>query len=278
MSGEGVAAPSATIFFLSDYGLVDEFVGVVHAVLLRLSPGATVVDLTHGIPPFDVRAGAEALARAVLHLGPGPVLGVVDPGVGGARRGVAVESADGRWFVGPDNGLVVPAAARCGGVRRVVVLHKPAGAPPTFDGRDVFAPAAALLSRGGDPATLGEEAAAGTLVELAPPGVSRVEDGARRILTAEVTWVDGFGNVQLAAAEHDGPGLDTQVVDVRASDAPGEGHGSLRARRVRAFSDLAAGELGLLVDANGRLALVVAEGSAATATRLAPGDTVELVW
>ena len=277
MSGGGVAAPPATIFFLSDYGLADEFVGVVHAVLLRLSPGATVVDLTHGIPPFDVRAGAEALARAVPHLGPGPVLGVVDPGVGGDRRGVAVESAHGRWFVGPDNGLLVPAATRCGGVRRVVVLHKPADAAPTFDGRDVFAPAAALLSCGGDPASLGDEAAAQTLVALAPPVVSCVEDGARRRLTADVTWVDRFGNVQLAAGERDGPGLEATVVDV-VLVASGAGPRSLRARWVRTFSELAAGELGLLADASGRLALAVREGSAAAATRLAPGDTVELGW
>ncbi|MGH9100389.1 MAG: SAM-dependent chlorinase/fluorinase, partial [Acidimicrobiales bacterium] len=97
-------ASRPTVFFLSDYGLSDEFVGVVHAALLRLVPDLSVVDLTHGIPAFDVRAGAASLLRAAPHLGPGVVLAVVDPGVGSARRGVAVRAADGRWFVGPDNG------------------------------------------------------------------------------------------------------------------------------------------------------------------------------
>ena len=99
-----------TVFFLSDYGTRDEFAGVVRAVLRRLAPAAVVIDLTHEVPPFDVAAGARTLLRALPHLGPGVVLAVVDPGVGSARRGVAIEAAsDGgpSFFVGPDNGLLL---------------------------------------------------------------------------------------------------------------------------------------------------------------------------
>ncbi|HVC14139.1 MAG TPA: SAM-dependent chlorinase/fluorinase [Acidimicrobiales bacterium] len=267
-----MSTPRPVVFFLSDYGLADEFVGVVHAVLVRLAPGALVVDLTHGIPAFDVRAGAESLGRAVPHLGPGVVLGVVDPGVGSARRSVALRAADGRWFVAPDNGLAVPAADACGGVQSAIALRKPEDAPATFDGRDVLAPAAAALARGAQPATVGDEVDPSSLVRLPPLEVTRTVGDEGAVLRAPVTWIDKFGNVQLGVPGHDGPPADAGILTLRAG-------GSIAgARRVHAFSDLAAGELGVLVDANGRLALVVREGSAAAATRLSVGGTVELVW
>src|SRR5581483_5691011 len=105
------------VSFLSDYGLADEFVGVCKAVVLRAAPSARLIDITHGIPPFDVRAGALALARAVQYLPPGVVLAVVDPGVGADRRAVAVEVESG-FLVGPDNGLLAPAVAMLGGAGR----------------------------------------------------------------------------------------------------------------------------------------------------------------
>ncbi len=270
-----MSVPRPVVFFLSDYGLSDEFVGVVHAAMLRVAPDLVVVDLSHGIPAFDVRAGAESLARAVPHLGPGVVLAVVDPGVGGARRGVAVRAADGRWFVGPDNGLVVPAAEASGGAVAALALGKPEDAPATFDGRDVFAPAAAALARSGAPASVGDAVDPGSLVRLPPLEVLRGEEDGRAVLRVPVAWVDGFGNVQLAAREGDGPPLDAGEIAVRLE--PG-GSEELVARRVRAFADLSNGELGVLVDANGRLALVVREGSAARATGLGAGGVAELVW
>src|SRR5881394_2590067 len=98
-----------TVSFLSDFGLADEFVGVVKSVLRSMAPHAEVIDITHNVPPYDVRAGGLALVRAVQYLAPGVVLAVVDPGVGGDRRGVAVEVGDGQGvFVGPDNGLLAP--------------------------------------------------------------------------------------------------------------------------------------------------------------------------
>ncbi|HET7718313.1 MAG TPA: SAM-dependent chlorinase/fluorinase, partial [Acidimicrobiales bacterium] len=130
-----------TITFLSDYGLRDEFVGVVKGVLRTLAPHATVLDLTHEVPVHDVRAGALTLARSVQYLPPGVVLAVVDPGVGSDRRAVAVEVGDEQTavLVGPDNGLLAPAVAMVGGARRAVSLtntdlHLPAPGP-TFAGR-----------------------------------------------------------------------------------------------------------------------------------------------
>ena len=142
-----------TISFLSDYGLADEFVGVVKSVIRQIAPEVMVIDITHEVPPHDVRAGGLTLARSAQYLAPGVVLAVVDPGVGTTRRAVAVEVGDGTSvLVGPDNGLLAPAVGMVGGATRAVELVNPEyrlEAPgPTFDGRDVFAPAAAHLCAG----------------------------------------------------------------------------------------------------------------------------------
>src|SRR5688500_8898291 len=187
-----------TISFLSDFGHDDEFVGVVKSVIREIAPEATVIDLTHSIPPFDIRAGSLALARAVQYVARGIVLAVVDPGVGTDRRAVAVEVAGGDGvFVGPDNGLLASAVAMTGGAERAVELSNPVyqlPAPgPTFAGRDIFGPAAAHIANGVDLAELGDEVDIHTLL----PGVlplSRHED---ERLVAEVLWVDRFGNAQL---------------------------------------------------------------------------------
>jgi S-adenosylmethionine hydrolase len=294
-AGGGPGRPP-TVFFLSDYGLADEFVGVVHAVLHRLVPSITVVDLTHGLPAFDVRAGAAALERSVPHLGPGCVLAVVDPGVGWSRRGVALQAGDGRWFVGPDNGLLLPVVDACGGVQAAVALAKPDGAPATFDGRDVFAPAAAALASGEGPEGLGAPVPAGELVRLPPMPAARVEVGpdGQTLLRTEVAWVDRFGNVQLAVAGTEGP-PPAQPGQAQAPEAtvriyeldggatpdgpvePGP-VAQFRVRKVPTFGALASGEVGLLSDANGRLAVVVREGSAAVVTGGVEGAAVELEW
>ncbi len=278
----GAGGPrSSTVFFLSDYGLRDEFVGVVHAVLRRLVPGAVVVDLTHDVPPFDVRAGSEALLRAVPFLGSGVVLGVVDPGVGAGRRGLVIEAGT-LWFVGPDNGLLVPAAEAAGELHHVVELDVGTDASPTFDGRDVFAPVVAALCDGTPCDQLGEAVPVDELVRVPRPVCERgrMSDG-RRILRAEVTWVDRFGNVQLAASATALP-EDVPVLTATAEPVPGKAvagwGGTEIVSRVRAFGDLGAGEVGVLVDANGRLALVVREGSAALRLGVGTGDLVTLSW
>jgi len=294
--------PVRTVFFLSDFGTQDEFVGVVHAVIQRRAPGTTVIDLTHHVPPFDVRAGSHALVRAVPHLGAGVVLGVVDPGVGTARRGICMEVARPEaggtlCFVGPDNGLLVAAAEAAGEalITGVVALRR-AEPPPdrgsTFDGRDLFAPAAAALCAGVPPEELGESVDPASLVRLAGGVVEqgRLHDG-RTCLRAEVTWVDHFGNLQLAAT----------VADARVAGIPWVGSIELAARIesgreyldglpqslvpdgvvlrcVDAFGDLGQGEFGLLVDANGHLAVVAGESSAASWLNVAAGELLVLAW
>ncbi len=262
------------VSFLSDYGLVDEFVGVVHSVLEALAPGVRVIDITHGVAPFDVRGGALALARSVQYLCPGVVLAVVDPGVGTRRRPVAVEVGGGSSvLVGPDNGLLAPAVAMVGGATRAVVLdnteHHLDAPGPTFDGRDVFAPAAALLCRGTDMGDLGTEIDPVSLL----PGTLALSRGESDGLHAEVLWVDRFGNVQLNVdpAELDEMGCDSGgVVSLAFRDTVAA------AERVDAFGSLPTGGLGLLVDSYGLLALVANQGSAAEETSLAVGDEVVL--
>ena len=290
-----------TVFFLSDFGTEDEFAGVVHAVIAARAPGTTVIDLTHHIPPFDVRAGSHALVRAVPHLGSGVVLAVVDPGVGTARRGIGLEVAlpSGAFlaFVGPDNGLLVAAAeaAAEAPVARVVELARPPAPPDrgsTFDGRDLFAPAAAALCSGVALERLGELVDPASLVRLIGGVVEegRLHDG-RACLRSEVTWVDRFGNLQLAAT----------VADARVAGIPLTGRVELAARLesgredpdglprslvpdgmqlrcVDAFGELEQGEFGLLVDANGHLAVVAGEASAARWLNVAAGELLVLAW
>ena len=270
-------APRA-VYFLSDYGTADEFAGVVRAVLFQLAPDVRVIDLSHEIPPFDVAAGAAMLERATPHLGAGVVLAVVDPGVGTQRRAVAIR-VDGppgtpSWLVGPDNGLLVPAASALGGADQVVELTPPTGRATTFDGRDLFGPAAAHLASGGDPGSIGTSVPPSSLVSAAalsrPSGSGGgLPGGGDDTVVASVTWIDRFGNVQLdlGARDLDRLGLAPGGwVDVEL-EAPGgttaiRGH-PFSARRVRSFAELEIGELGVLIDANGHVALVFDRASAA---------------
>jgi S-adenosyl-L-methionine hydrolase (adenosine-forming) len=268
---------AARIFLATDYGLDDEFVGVLHAVIASLAPHVQVVDLSHGIAPFDVAGGAALLARAAPHLGAGVVCAVVDPGVGTARSGVIIEVASTtgpRHLVGPDNGLLPAAATVLGGPARVVALTPAQARAPgsgiTFDGRDLFAPAAARLAMGADPDSLGTRIETPSLIELAAPTptVRDLDDG-RIALVTTVRWIDRFGNVQLALPGSVLAGAATAGVVVRDEDA--------LVRVVATFGELDRGTAGLLRDANDCVALVVAQGSAASRFRVAVGDRVELV-
>jgi S-adenosylmethionine hydrolase len=260
-----------TVSLLTDYGLVDEFVGVVKAVIHDIAPHARTIDLTHNISPFDVRAGSLTLARCVSYLPSGVILGVVDPGVGGTRKSIAIEVADGEGvFVGPDNGLLAPAVAMAGGAQRAVVLtneeyHLPSHGA-TFAGRDIFAPVVGHLCNGVDLAELGDLIDAEALLPGMVP-LSRIEPEG---LVGEVLWVDHFGNCQLNIGpdEIDGWGTQVQV-------SFGE---SLRvATRQHTFGDVSTGAVGLVVDSCGMLALVLDRRSAADELGLGAGDQVTLV-
>ena len=186
------------VTFLSDFGAGDQFAGICHGVINRVCPEAVVIHLGHGIEPQSVGQGARILAGAMPYLPVGVHMAVVDPGVGSERRGVVLRSADGRLFVGPDNGLLVPAAEACGGIELAVELtnreYMLDQVSHTFHGRDVFSPVAGHLADGLDPRELGPEVDPPTLVRPQLLGFER--DGTA--LGAIVQHVDRFGNIQLS--------------------------------------------------------------------------------
>jgi S-adenosylmethionine hydrolase len=258
------------VSFLTDYGLEDEFVGVVKSVLRDMAPHVTVIDLTHGIRPFDVRAGSLALARAISYVPDGVVLAVVDPGVGTSRRALAIEVAGGAGvLVGPDNGLLAPAVAIVGGADRAVELtntdHHLAAPGATFAGRDVFAPVVAHLCNGVDLAELGPAIDPGFLMPGLVPLPRIEEDG----IDAEVLWIDHFGNCQLNVGPDDlTPGVDVWAVTI--------GEERRAARIATSFAELGPSSVGLVLDSQGMYALALDQRSAAAELRLAPGDAVRL--
>lgn len=260
------------ISFTTDYGRADGFVASCHGVIARIAPHARVLDVTHEVPAGDIRRGAVVLADTVGYLPPAVHLAVVDPGVGTERRGLAVV-APGGVLVGPDNGLLLAAADALGGVREVFELAEPAyrlgEVSATFHGRDVFAPAAAHLAHGVRPAELGPALSPDGLVRLPTP-VCAVKPGR---LEAEVLTVDHFGNVALAAGRDAlrGSGLrHGETVALRWAD------GVAAALLASTFGDVPPGELVVLVDSAGRVALACHGGSAADRLGLRPGVVMQV--
>ncbi|MBA3655495.1 MAG: SAM-dependent chlorinase/fluorinase [Actinobacteria bacterium] len=260
-----------TVSFLSDYGTADEFVGVVKSVVRSIAPQALVIDVTHELPPHDIRAGSLALARSVQYLAPGVVLAVVDPGVGTGRRAVAVEVGDGgeAVFVGPDNGLLAGAVAMTGGATRAVELtnreyHLEAPGP-TFAGRDVFGPVAAHLCNGVELADLGQAVdPLGLMPGILP--LSRDEAGG---VAAEVLWVDRYGNAQLNVDPADiAPWGDRVVIRWGGQERI--------AKRAVTYGDIGPGEVALVVDSYGLVSIAADRGSAAEQLKLQPATAVRL--
>jgi S-adenosylmethionine hydrolase len=271
-----VAPVPRPVTFLSDYGLADEFVGVVHAVITRLCPDVRIVDLGHGVPRQDVLAGAMALARALPYAAPGVHLAVVDPEVGARRRAVALRTAEqDRLLVGPDNGLLTLAAERFGGVAQAVeISHSPWRLEPvsaTFHGRDVFAPAAARLAAGEPLAGAGAPLDPGELVALERPRAHRDADGS---IVTHVVATDGFGNVLLDLEHGQLGAVDWlrlgRAVRLRRGDRV------VRAQYARTFADVAPGELLIYEDASRTVAIAVNSGDAAAELALRPGDEVRI--
>jgi S-adenosylmethionine hydrolase len=264
------AAPPV-ITFLSDYGHIDEFVGVCHGVIVRRCPNARVIDLTHVIPRHDVRAGAIMLRSALPFLPTGVHLAVVDPRVGArSRRAVALRTAErDNILVGPDNGLLMPAAERLGGVVEAVdVGESPECLQPvsrTFHGRDIFAPVAAALAAGEPLAAVGDPLPAEELRRLGLPS-AHLADGT---LTVHVLRCDTFGNLILDATEEQLSTLGPQLGDAVAVHHTGAAHA---ARYVTTFAEVAPGELLIYEDATRTVALAVNRGSAAELLGAAPDD------
>lgn len=259
------------IFFLSDFGQRDEFVGVVHAVLHKMNPKISVIDLTHEVEAFAISVGAGILERSVDYLGPGVVLAVVDPGVGTSRRPIAIEietEHGPRFFVGPDNGLLVGAAERRGDIVAVFQLDSSVDVGAvTFDGRDRFAPAASYLASGHDPRERFCECDPSTLVRL-PVHLSDASAlGQGTSATLIVTSIDAYGNCALDRPGAALPSLG-QVLSVKTERV------QTQAAVVKAFGDLEPLGLGMLVDSSGHVALVVNTGSAKDLLSVERGDSV----
>lgn len=260
------------ITFASDFGLADTFVGVCHAVMAHIAPPARLIDLTHGIAPGDVAGGAVVLEDAAAYLPAGVVLAVVDPGVGTSRHAVAMAAGD-HLLVGPDNGLLMPAADQFGGATAAVSLEAPAyrrrPESATFHGRDVFAPAAAHLATGVELSALGPPLDPGQLLRLPAPA-AEVHPG---LLRGEVVAIDRFGNCALSLGSE-------------ALRAAGFSHGqylSVAAGErtdggwlATTFGDVVPGDVAVFVDSSWRVAVAVNGDSAADRLGVERGALLEI--
>jgi S-adenosyl-L-methionine hydrolase (adenosine-forming) len=261
------------ITFLTDFGLEDDFVGTCHGVIKGIAPEAEIIDVTHGIAPQSVLQGALVLANTLPFLPEGVHLAVVDPGVGSDRRALALRGSDGRLFVGPDNGLLVPAAEQDGGIEAAHEIANRAYAlepvSATFHGRDIFAPAAAHLARGVDVGELGPALEPDSLVRLELP----MPEVSPRRIRATCLYVDRFGNIQLNLNRVDlerfgiEPGQQVEV------EYAGDRYYAYAART---FADARPGEVILYVDAYDNVALAISAGNAAQTFSVSAGNEIRI--
>lgn len=261
------------VTLLTDYGRDDDFVGVCHGVIRSIDPQAQIVDITHGIRRYAVREGAIVLRNTLPYMPVGVHVAVVDPQVGTERRAVALRTGDGRILVGPDNGVLSLAWARCGGVDMAVdVTRSPHRLEPvsaTFHGRDIFAPVAARLASGAELADAGDplEPDALATVDLPKP---RREDGG---IVAHALVVDRFGNAGLNVDHDDLAGTDITLGSAVELDVGGERY---LATYAQTFADVKPGELIVYEDAYRTLAVAINRGDAAATLALRPDVEVRL--
>ena len=257
------------VTFLSDFGLEDDFVGTCHGVIKKIAPAAEIIDITHGIRPGRILQGALTLANTLPYMPVGVHLAVVDPGVGSSRRPLALRDAEGRYYVGPDNGLLVPAAERAG-IVEAYELANPSYAlspvSPTFHGRDLFAPAAAHIAAGVSIGELGPPIAIDAIVHLETSDPV-VKD---KHISATVLGIDRFGNIALNLSSDDArltPGTRVEL------SARGLQYFAVAART---FADASRGGLLLYEDSYGNLAVAVSRGSASELLGVEEGDALQI--
>ena len=261
------------VSLVTDYGVEDDFVGICHGVIASIAPDARIIDVTHGIPRFDVRRGAIALHDALPYLPVGVHVAVVDPQVGTERRGIAVQCNDGRVLIGPDNGLLSLAWRTAGGAETAVDItlspHRLEPVSATFHGRDVFAPVAAHIAAGEPVEDAGTPLEPDSLQQLEPLWPEQEGD----TLVARVVYVDGFGNATLNVPHGHivGSGL-TLGAEVEVTTP----EGVYTATFTSTFADVPAGELIVYEDAHRRLALAVNRGTAVGSLKLEPDTEVRL--
>jgi S-adenosylmethionine hydrolase len=261
------------ITFLTDFGVTDDLVGTCHGVMKRIAPEVEIIDITHGIAPQQVLQGALVLRNTLPYMPEGVHLAVVDPGVGTDRKAIALRGEDGRLYVGPDNGLLVPAAERMGGVAEAWELMEPeyrlAPLSRTFHGRDVFSPAAAFLAGGLAPSELGPSLETSSLVRIDVP-VPQLSAGE---IIAHVLIVDRFGNVQLNLTASDleqvgivpGTRLELEI-----------GLERYFAVAARTFADVARGDIVLYEDSYRNVSIAINVGNAASVISARAGDRVRI--
>jgi S-adenosylmethionine hydrolase len=258
--------------FLSDFGLQDDFVGTCHGVIRQIAPEVAVIDITHGIPPQAVLQGALVLANTIPFMPIGVHLAVVDPGVGSGRRPLALRDTEGRFYVGPDNGLLLPAADRAG-LEEARELANPAYALEqvswTFHGRDLFAPAAAHLANGVPLAELGPPIEPDSLVRLELPGPV-IQDSE---IEATSLYVDSFGNIALNLTRDDIGRIGIEPGTRLELDLAGQQYYAVAART---FADARPGDVILYEDSYRNMSIAISNGSAAAMLHAAPGTRIRI--
>jgi S-adenosylmethionine hydrolase len=263
------------ISLLTDFGLRDPSAAIMRGVILGIAPDVELLDISHEVRKFRIRDGALLLWCALPYLPVGIHVAVVDPGVGTERRPVAIRTARGDVLVGPDNGLLPPAAARLGGIIGAVELAEPAYRLPvvsaSFHGRDIFAPAAAHLATGLDLEALGPAVDPATLVQLPIPDPV-IAPGELR---AHFLYVDTFGNVKLTALAGDLPAAVGPLLSGDPLEAQVDGRHVRLAWRTT-FGEAAAGEPLLYEDSYGRLCLAVNQGDAASELGLSEDQAIRI--
>jgi S-adenosylmethionine hydrolase len=262
----------STITFLTDFGLQDDFVGTCHGVMARIAPDARVIDITHGIPPQAILQGALVLHSTTKYMPIGVHLAVVDPGVGSHRRPLALRTADGRFFVGPDNGLLMLAADDLGveaAHELVDERYRLQNISRTFHARDIFSPAAAHLAAGVSIDQLGPAVDPADLVRVAVPDPSV----GKSQISATVVGIDRFGNVATNMRDDHVMGLGVERggrVEVRLTFE------RYYAVLAETFADVPPGELILYEDSYGLVTLAISNGNAARLTGVGVGDELRI--
>lgn len=270
------------ISFMTDFGVGSSAPSVCRGVMLGIAPDARLVDVTHAIRQFAIRDGAFLLARSVPYFPVGVHLAVVDPGVGTARRPIAVRAGRGDLLVGPDNGVLLPAARALGGVVAARALENPGlwlkTISRTFHGRDIFSPVAAHLAAGTPFEEVGPALDLAQVTDLALPSATPRDGG----LDTSVLLIDAFGNCRLAGETVDlasafGPMRPGQRFELVLAERGGQPAARVPIVWVATFGDVPVGEALLFEDADyAGPALAINQGSAAERLGLALDTPVRI--
>jgi S-adenosyl-L-methionine hydrolase (adenosine-forming) len=259
---------SRIITLITDFGIADHFAGVMKGVILNIAPRASLIDITHDIPPFEITEGAFTLAESYRYFPKGTVhIGIVDPGVGTARRPILVEAA-GQFFIGPDNGLFTMIYDREPHQVRAITNQSffLPDVSRTFHGRDIFAPCAAHLAAGVVPSKFGKR-----IHDYTQLGLLKPRQMARRIWSGIVLKADRFGNLITNLHIDTLPDIQTRPFEllVGIRSIPG---------LAATFGDCARGEIANIVGSSGYLEVAVNQGSAARVLGCGPGTPVEITF